>query len=97
MAVFLVLGKHGQLASALARMEHIAGVPVTCYGRDAVNLADSGALHGILRTIRPTLVVNAAAYTAVDRAEDEPTAAFALNRDGPAALAAACEIGRAHV
>lgn len=88
--MFLVFGKRGQLASALARIAHAEGASVVCYGRDAVDLADSGAVGALVRSVRPTLVVNAAAYTAVDRAEDEPAAAFALNRDGPAALAEVC-------
>jgi len=88
--VFSILGKRGQLASALARMADAERAPVVCYGRDAVDLADGQAVDDFVRTVRPTLVINAAAYTAVDRAEDEPVAAFALNRDGPAALAAAC-------
>ena len=40
---------------------------------------------------KPDLVINAAAYTAVDKAESEPELAFAVNRDGPAALAEACQ------
>ena len=88
--MLLILGKTGQLASATRRLAEAAGTPVRCYGRNDVDLADTAAVGACVRSVRPRLVVNAAAYTAVDRAEDEPATAFALNRDGPAALAEAC-------
>jgi dTDP-4-dehydrorhamnose reductase len=90
----LVIGRRGQVASALAAADWGADIAVACGGRDEFDLAKPAALRGKVRDLRPDLVVNAAAYTAVDQAESEPDAAFALNRDGPAALAeAAAEIG----
>ena len=83
----LVLGRSGLLASALA--EGRRGSVVTA-GRPDFDLAAPDAPSRLLDTIRPAAVINAAAYTAVDRAESEPELAFALNRDGPAALAKAC-------
>ena len=53
-------------------------------------LAQVAALPALLAAARPALVVNAAAHTAVDRAEAEPDAAWRANRDGPAVLAAYC-------
>jgi dTDP-4-dehydrorhamnose reductase len=58
--------------------------------RTALDVAAAAHLPTVLDTLAPDVVVNAAAYTAVDRAEDEPGAAYRANRDGPAALAAAC-------
>ncbi|MGX1788270.1 dTDP-4-dehydrorhamnose reductase [Bosea sp. NPDC055332] len=87
----LVLGRSGLLASALA--ERGRGAVVTV-GRPDFDLASSDAPARLLDTLRPAAVINAAAYTAVDRAESEPELAFAINRDGPAALAKACARAR---
>lgn len=83
----LVLGNSGQLATALAECGREAVVAV---GRPDFDLTAAGASERVLDQFRPAAVINAAAYTAVDRAESEPELAFALNRDGPAALAKAC-------
>ena len=83
----LVLGRSGQLATALAER---GGSDVVTAGRPDFDLAEPGAIERLLDRQRPAIVINAAAYTAVDRAESEPGPAFALNRDGPAALAKAC-------
>lgn len=83
----LVLGKSGQLARALA--ERGQGT-VASFGRPDFDLTVPGASQRLLEAFCPPAVINAAAYTAVDRAESEPELAFALNRDGPAALAKAC-------
>ena len=83
----LVLGKSGQLASALADQ---GSGNVVSIGRPDFDLAVPDASQRLLEAFRPAAVINAAAYTAVDRAESEPELAFALNRDGPATLAKAC-------
>ena len=85
----LVLGASGQVAGALARSAPAAGWRATCVGRSLLDLT-AGDLRPLLEELRPALVVNAAAYTAVDRAESEPDAAFALNADLPARAAQAC-------
>jgi dTDP-4-dehydrorhamnose reductase len=90
----LVIGRTGQVAAALARMDWGSEVALVCRGREAFDLAHPAELHQALADLRPDLVINAGAYTAVDKAESEPKLAFAINRDGPAALAdAAAEIG----
>ena len=89
----LVIGRTGQVAQALARQRWPEGMAVVCRGRDTLDIAAPDAEAAIAAAIAATgarVVVNAAAYTAVDRAESERDAAFALNRDGPARLAAAC-------
>src|SRR5690606_18321481 len=58
--------------------------------RADLDITNLGAVRAALGQHAPDVVINAAAYTAVDRAEAEPEAAFAVNRDGPAHLAAAC-------
>lgn len=91
----LVVGRSGQLACALKR----ADPALETLGReDGVDLTRPGTVAAALHDRRPALVINAAAHTAVDRAEEEPEAAAAVNRDGVAALAeAAADVGAALV
>lgn len=86
----LVIGHSGQLATALRKLELPRGLELEALGRDRFDLLKTALLHAKLRDLRPDIVINTAAFTAVDRAETETAAAFALNRDGPAALARAC-------
>jgi len=83
----LVTGSTGQLATALARA---GGAGVTVLGRPTFDFEQPDTLLDPVRRAAPGVVVNAAAYTAVDRAESEPEAAMRANRDGPAALARYC-------
>ena len=85
----LVLGAEGQVARELAAIGPAEGWTVTRVGRAQADLA-TAAIAPLLAAHRPALVVNAAAYTAVDRAESEPDAAHALNADLPARAARAC-------
>ena len=64
--MILVFGKTGQLARELAAFDG-----VTCLGRDQADLSEPEACAEILRARAPAAVINAAAYTAVDRAEEE--------------------------
>ncbi len=90
----LVFGASGQVATALSQRFAAAGRPVTVLGRAEVDLSDPVAAREAIIHYRPHIVINAAAYTAVDRAETESAAAYALNATGPAAAAAAAaEIG----
>ena len=99
----LVTGVTGQVGGELVRAAGQAAasrLEIVGVGRDRLDLAAPGRIDGALEAVRPDVVVNPAAYTAVDRAEDERDLAFAVNRDGPAALAAACSrrgIGLVHL
>lgn len=86
----LVTGAGGQLGRALLRQRWPAGYEAVGLDRAALDLADPDAVAAALTMERWAAVINAAAYTAVDRAESEPTAAWRANALGPAALAAAC-------
>lgn len=86
----LVIGRSGQLATELARLPCPPGVVLEAVGRERCDLSKTAEIKLFLRESRPGAVINAAAYTAVDKAETDQAAAFALNRDGPAALARAC-------
>jgi dTDP-4-dehydrorhamnose reductase len=83
----LVTGGTGQLASALASL----GLGrVRRVGRPALDFDRPETIEPVFRAANPWLVVNAAAYTAVDKAETDEAAAYRANRDGPARLARMC-------
>lgn len=84
MTRILVIGQTGQVARALA---HLAGAHVTFAGRDRLDLAQPERIAPLVAEIRPEIIVNAAAYTAVDKAESERDLAFAINADAVTALA----------
>jgi dTDP-4-dehydrorhamnose reductase len=86
----LILGRSGQVARELQRLALEQGRPHLARGRDSLDLLSGFDADRLLDELRPTAVVNAAAYTAVDRAEEEPEAAYRLNRDVPGSLARAC-------
>lgn len=84
-----VTGRSGQVAACLAERGNEAGHEVVAIDRPALDLAetDCTGMIAALRAARPDVIVSAAAYTAVDRAEREPDAAFAVNAAGPGRLA----------
>src|SRR5271168_3204981 len=86
-APILVTGGTGQVASALAAA---GGNATRIVGRPTFDFDRPETIVATLRTTAPWLVINAAAYTAVDAAEDDPEAAYRANRDGPGALARLC-------
>jgi dTDP-4-dehydrorhamnose reductase len=86
----LVTGRNGQLATSLVeRAAKRPGVEVVAVGRPELDLEDAASVGPAIAAARPDMVVNAAAYTAVDKAEQEVERAFTINRDGAAAAAAA--------
>lgn len=87
-APVLVFGRNGQVARELAGVA--AGREIVFAGRETLDLADHTRIDGLIADLAPSAVINAAAYTTVDRAEREADAAFALNHDAPAAMARAC-------
>jgi len=87
--VWLVLGSGGQVGQALCRDARWTGLD-----RAALDLTDPAAVQTQVGRLRPTVVVNAAAHTALDRAETDPAAACAVNATGAQAVAkAAAAIG----
>ena len=82
----LVCGRHGQVALAL--QEALRGLgDVQRLGRDGLDMARPGQLRAVLRQMAPDLIINAAAYTAVDQAESETQLAHAINTEAPRVLA----------
>jgi dTDP-4-dehydrorhamnose reductase len=86
----LVTGRHGQLARSLGeRARGRRDVELIAIGRPELDLERPDALAERVVRLAPDAIVNAAAYTAVDRAEDEPDRAWIVNAVAPGALAAA--------
>ncbi len=89
----VVFGRDGQVGTALTAALAPLG-EVLAYGRAAADLEVPGAAAALVRRARPDIVINAAAYTAVDRAETEPERARRINAEAPGEMArAAAEIG----
>lgn len=85
----LITGGTGQLGRALARSVP-AGVDLVVADRSTLDLTNADAIAHAVVLHRPDVVVNCAAYTAVDRAESEPQLAHVVNAAAPAAFAATC-------
>lgn len=86
----IVFGQTGQVATELARL-----LPKAVFlGRDRVDLTDTAACFKAIMELRPEVVINAAAYTAVDKAEDDEDTAALVNGAAPTQMARACaELG----
>ena len=84
----LLTGAGGQLGQALARTVP-AGVQLLTRTHRELDIADAAAVSGAIKAFEPQVLINAAAYTAVDRAESEPERAAAVNATGPELLGAA--------
>jgi dTDP-4-dehydrorhamnose reductase len=82
----LVTGANGQVGWELQRTLHTLGDVVAC-DRGTLDLSDPDSIRGKVREVRPDVIVNAGAYTAVDKAESEPELAMAVNGVAPGVLA----------
>lgn len=82
----VLLGANGQLGKELARQLPLAG-DLTAYTRTSLDVTDHVAVLAAVKTKMPDVIVNAAAYTAVDMAEEEQSLAYAINTDAVENLA----------
>ena len=82
----LILGAQGQLGIALQKAFEGAG-DVVALGREWCDLANPESIRKAVAEVNPVMVLNAAAYTAVDRAESEPELAMQVNGEAPGVLA----------
>lgn len=87
MKPILVTGGAGQVGTALRQLAPRFGVDIVAPGRDELDLASPPSIEAMLHGRDWGAVINCAAYTAVDKAESEPDAAFAVNAVGPEMLA----------
>ena len=87
MARLLVFGAGGQVGREILALAPLHGHQATGLSRSEVDIADEAAVASAIARNAAEMIVNAAAYTAVDRAESEPDAAARANTQGPAVLA----------
>lgn len=86
----VVTGREGQVARSLAERARGSDIEIVLLGRPELDLAgESNSIAQAIEAARPDVIVSAAAYTQVDKAESEPDLAFAVNEAGPRALAEA--------
>jgi len=90
----LLFGAGGQVGTEILRAAARHGDATCALGREQGDLADGAAVRKAVAETDVDVVINAAAYTAVDQAESDVARATAVNRDGPAALAEACAARR---
>lgn len=86
----LVFGKDGQLGKAFKKLfdsMHVQDMRIQYVGRDSCDLSSPAAISKLLMQFEPDLIINAAAYTAVDKAETEVEMAFAINAKAPELMA----------
>ncbi len=86
----LVFGQTGQVARALIAAGPDAGIQITALGRNAADLSDPDACAAAITQSNADAVINAAAWTAVDAAEENEAAAHVINANAPGAMALAC-------
>jgi dTDP-4-dehydrorhamnose reductase len=87
----LVTGRLGQLARSLADRPLAGGLELVFVGRPELNLEAPNCIDRVIRWVAPNIVISAAAWTAVDQAEDEPERAFLANAEAPGRLALAAK------
>jgi len=86
----LVFGAGGQVGHEVRRAAWPASFALVALDRNAADITKSAAVAAVIGRTRPDLVINLAAYTAVDRAESEPDLAWAVNCAGAAHIAGVC-------
>ena len=86
----LVVGKAGQVAQSLIAATKPCGAEIIAFGRPKLDLAKAETIGAVFEEVVPDLIVNAAAYTDVDKAVSEPDAAFLINATGPQRLSEEC-------
>lgn len=86
----LITGSYGQVGSCLEKqLNRLSEVEYLAVDRDQLDITDSTAVHQMVNAFQPDVIINAAAHTAVDKAEQEVELSYAINRDGPTFLAQA--------
>lgn len=89
MKKILITGSKGQVGSCLVAQASDAGWTIYAVDRDELDVTNPSAVNRIVSELMPDVIINAAAHTAVDRAETDIDASYAINRDGPQHLAVA--------
>ena len=88
----LITGCHGQVGSCLTQqLVNNVNITVCALDREYLDITNREAVNAAVADFQPTIIINAAAHTAVDKAEEEVQLSFAINRDGPKYLAQAAQ------
>ncbi len=90
MMKLLIIGHKGQLGFELVKQAPKAGFEYEAVDLPEIDITNQAQVNVLIETSKPSLLINAAAYTAVDKAETEPELAFKVNRDGAENIAQAC-------
>ena len=90
MTAILLFGANGQLGQEILARAPSVSFKIVGRSRSETDIADAAAVEAAFRAARPDIVVNAAAYTKVDKAETERDQAYRVNKDGAGILAAVC-------
>ncbi|MGD2185599.1 MAG: dTDP-4-dehydrorhamnose reductase [Desulfobacterales bacterium] len=86
----LITGANGQLGRELVRHGHAFNIKIQSFSHQELDITNEERLHQLMTRVSPSVVINAAAYTNVDRAENESDMAYAVNTNGPGYLARHC-------
>lgn len=86
----LITGAQGQVGKELTQAAIAHGYDVISAGRDELDITQASNVDVFFKQHKPDIVINAAAYTAVDKAEEEQAIAYAINHDGAKNIATAC-------
>ncbi len=88
----LITGCHGQVGSSLTeQLANHENTEVLALDREHLDITSQDAVNAAVAEFKPSIIINAAAHTAVDKAEDEIDLSYAINRDGPKYLAQAAQ------
>ncbi|MEQ6343171.1 dTDP-4-dehydrorhamnose reductase [Vibrio cyclitrophicus] len=88
----LITGCYGQVGSCLIKqLANNENTAVLALDREHLDITNQDAVHTAIAEFQPTIIINAAAHTAVDKAEEEVELSYAINRDGPKYLAQAAQ------
>ncbi|MBB1389973.1 dTDP-4-dehydrorhamnose reductase [Shewanella sp. SG44-6] len=94
----LITGCHGQVGCSLTeQLAKCENITVLALDRDYLDITNQEAVKAAVAEFQPTIIINAAAHTAVDKAEDEVELSYAINRDGPKYLAQAAQDAEAAI
>lgn len=83
----VIFGRDGQIGKALQEVFKDSRMPIVFLGRSDCDLANEASITKVLAQYQPQIIINAAAYTAVDQAENEPDLVFAINVHAPQVMA----------
>ncbi|MEZ8611601.1 dTDP-4-dehydrorhamnose reductase [Vibrio sp. 10N.222.51.C8] len=88
----LITGCHGQVGSCLTKqLANNENTLVLALDREHLDITNQESVNAVVSEFQPTIIINAAAHTAVDKAEEEVELSYAINRDGPKFLAQAAQ------